>query len=110
MAENNNLQEQVQANDSKTKYFADLKGSLGKSILVAQEATGKAKNSTKCETDTMIREAQKQATDIVSEANDKSDQVTRDIANSTKRLTSEINDLRKQTWVFCQRLQVMLES
>ncbi len=58
----------------------------------------------------MIREAQKQATDIVSEANDKSNQVIEDAANSTKKLTSETNDLRKQTRIFRQRLQVMLES
>ena len=58
----------------------------------------------------MIREAQKQATDIVSEANDKSNQVIEDAAASTKKLTSETNDLRKQTRIFRQRLQVMLES
>ena len=37
----------------------------------------------KREADIMIREAQKQATDIVSEANDKSNQVIEDAANST---------------------------
>ena len=30
ITENNNLQEQVRANDSKIKYFADLKDSLNK--------------------------------------------------------------------------------
>ncbi len=110
ITENNNLQEQVRANDSKIKYFADLKDSLNKSILVAQEAADKVKNNAKREADIMIREAQKQATDIVSEANDKSNQVIEDAANSTKKLTSETNDLRKQTRIFRQRLQVMLES
>ncbi len=110
ITENNNLQEQVRANHSKIKYFADLKDSLNKSILVAQEAADKVKNNAKREADIMIREAQKQATDIVSEANDKSNQVIEDAANSTKKLTSETNDLRKQTRIFRQRLQVMLES
>ena len=62
ITENNNLQEQVRANDSKIKYFADLKDSLNKSILVAQEAADKVKNNAKREADIMIREAQKQAT------------------------------------------------
>ena len=87
-----------------------MKDSLNKSILVAQEAADKVKNNAKREADIMIREAQKQATDIVSEANDKSNQVIEDAANSTKKLTSETNDLRKQTRIFRQRLQVMLES
>lgn len=110
VTENNNLREQVRANDSKIKYFSDLKDSLNKSILVAQEAADKVKNNAKREADIMIREAQKQATDIVSEANDKSNQVIEDAAASTKKLTSETNDLRKQTRIFRQRLQVMLES
>ena len=87
-----------------------MKDSLNKSILVAQEAADKVKNNAKREADIVIREAQKQATDIVSEANDKSNQVIEDAANSTKKLTSETNDLRKQTRIFRQRLQVMLES
>lgn len=57
ITENNNLQEQVRANDSKIKYFADLKDSLNKSILVAQEAADKVKNNAKREADIMIREA-----------------------------------------------------
>ena len=58
ITENNNLQEQVRANDSKIKYFADLNDSLNKSILVAQEAADKVKNNAKREADIMIREAQ----------------------------------------------------
>lgn len=58
----------------------------------------------------MIREAQKQATDIVSEANEKSNQVIETSAEDTRKLTTETNDLKKQTRIFRQRLQVMLES
>ena len=58
----------------------------------------------------MVREAQKQATDIVSEANEKANAVIEECTNSTRKLTTETNDLKKQTRIFRQRLQVMLES
>lgn len=108
--ENHALKETVKADEGKLKYFTELKDSLNKSILVAQEAADKVKTNAKREADIMIREAQKQATDIVSEANEKSNQVIEESAEDTRKLTTETNDLKKQTRIFRQRLQVMLES
>lgn len=108
--ENHALKETVKADKGKLKYFSELKDSLNKSILVAQEAADKVKNNAKREADIMIREAQKQATDIVSEANEKANQVVERSTEETRKLTTETNDLKKQTRIFRQRLQVMLES
>lgn len=108
--QNRALQEKVKADESKIKYFSELKDSLNKSILVAQEAADKVKNNAKREADIMVREAQKQATDIVSTANEKANKIVEDTAEGTRKLTSETSDLKKQTRIFRQRLQVMLES
>ncbi len=108
--QNRALQEKVKADESKLKYFSELKDSLNKSILVAQEAADKVKNNAKREADIMVREAQKQATDIVSTANEKANQIVENTAEETRKLTSETSDLKKQTRIFRQRLQVMLES
>lgn len=108
--QNRALQEKVKADESKLKYFSELKDSLNKSILVAQEAADKVKNNAKREADIMVREAQKQATDIVSTANEKANQIVENTAEGTRKLTSETIDLKKQTRIFRQRLQVMLES
>ncbi|MBD8085828.1 DivIVA domain-containing protein [Limosilactobacillus sp. c9Ua_26_M] len=108
--QNRALQEKVKADESKLKYFSELKDSLNKSILVAQEAADKVKNNAKREADIMVREAQKQATDIVSTANEKANQIVENTAEGTRKLTSETSDLKKQTRIFRQRLQVMLES
>ena len=108
--ENHALKETVKADEGKLKYFSELKDSLNRSILVAQEAADKVKNNAKREADIMIREAQKQATDIVSEANEKANQVVERSTEETRKLTTETNDLKKQTRIFRQRLQVMLES
>lgn len=107
---NQELEDTVNADQSKLKYFTELKDSLNQSILVAQEAADKVKSNSQKEADITLREAQKQATDIVSEANEKANRVIQDAASSTKKLTVETNDLKKQTRVFRQRLQVMLES
>lgn len=108
--QNRALQEKVKADESKLKYFSELKDSLNKSILVAQEAADKVKNNAKREADIMVREAQKQATDIVSTANEKANQIIENTAEGARKLTSETSDLKKQTRIFRQRLQVMLES
>lgn len=107
---NRELSDANKASQDQLKYFTELKDSLNKSILVAQEAADKVKNNAKREAEITLREAQKQATDIVSEANDKANQVVEASANDTRKLTTETNDLKKQTRIFRQRLQVMLES
>ena len=55
---NHELTETIKANEEKLKYFTDLKDSLNKSILVAQEAADKVKTNAKREAEIMIREAQ----------------------------------------------------
>lgn len=104
------LQDSLKSNEEQLKYFTELKDSLNKSILVAQEAADKVKNNAKKESDIMVKEAQKQANDIVSEANAKANSVIDQTAEETQKLTTETNDLKKQTRIFRQRLQVMLES
>ena len=55
-SQNRELQEEVRANEEKLKYFADLKDSLNKSILVAQEAADKVKNNAKKESTPIAEE------------------------------------------------------
>lgn len=108
--QNRQLAEEKQTAKEQLRYFTEMKDSLNKSILVAQEAADKVKTNAKREAEIMVREAQKQATDIVAEANSKANQVIETSADDTRKLTTETNDLKKQTRIFRQRLQVMLES
>ena len=64
-AKNHELTETIKANEEKLKYFTDLKDSLNKSILVAQEAADKVKNNAKREAEIMIRDAQNQADAVI---------------------------------------------
>ncbi|KRM02851.1 DivIVA domain-containing protein [Limosilactobacillus gastricus] len=109
-AQNHELAEKAKASEEKLRYLSDLKDSLNKSILVAQEAAEKVKNNAEREAEITVREAQKQATDIVTAANEKANAVIDECANSTRKLTVATSDLKKSTRIFRQRLQVMLES
>lgn len=110
LEENKDLRSQLSESKDKLSYFNDLKDSLNQSILVAQEAADKVKNNSKKEAEITNREAQKKADDIVKTASDKSTQILEAASKRAKKLAIETDDLKKNTRVFRQRLQVMLES
>lgn len=110
LEENKDLRSQLSESKDKLSYFNDLKDSLNQSILVAQEAADKVKNNSKKEAEITNREAQKKADDIVKIASDKSTQILEEASKRAKKLAIETDDLKKNTRVFRQRLQVMLES
>ena len=86
--QNRQLAEENQTAKEQLRYFTEMKDSLNKSILVAQEAADKVKTNAKREAEIMVREAQKQATDIVAEANSKANQVIETSADDTRKLTT----------------------
>ncbi|MSE22651.1 cell division protein DivIVA, partial [Lactobacillus parabuchneri] len=92
----------------KLSYFNDLKDSLNQSILVAQEAADKVKTNSKKEAEITSREAQKKADDILNAASEKANAILEEASKRAKKLAIETDDLKKNTRVFRQRLQVML--
>ncbi|GAY74076.1 DivIVA domain-containing protein [Lentilactobacillus kosonis] len=110
LQENRDLKSQLDENNDKLTYFNDLKDSLNQSIIVAQEAADKVKTNANKESEIINREAQKQANDTVNEATDKANRILEEASKRAKKLAIETDDLKKDTRVFRQRLQVMLES
>lgn len=110
LQENKDLNSQLNESKDKLSYFNDLKDSLNQSILVAQEAADKVKTNSKKEAEITSREAQKKADDILNAANEKADAVLEEASKRAKKLAIETDDLKKNTRVLRQRLQVMLES
>lgn len=110
LQENKDLNSQLNESKDKLSYFNDLKDSLNQSILVAQEAADKVKTNSKKEAEITSREAQKKADDILNAASGKADAVLEEASKRAKKLAIETDDLKKNTRVFRQRLQVMLES
>ncbi|GAF35775.1 DivIVA domain-containing protein [Lentilactobacillus farraginis] len=110
LEENKDLRSQLSESKDKLSYFNDLKDSLNQSILVAQEAADKVKSNSKKEAEITNREAQKKADDIIQTANEKSNHILEEASKRAKKLAIETDDLKKNTRVFRQRLEVMLES
>ncbi|WP_283678877.1 DivIVA domain-containing protein [Lentilactobacillus sp. Marseille-Q4993] len=110
LQENKDLKSQLDESKDKLTYFNDLKDSLNQSIIVAQEAADKVKSNSQKEAEITNREAQKQAEDTVNSANGKANKILEEASKRAKKLAVETDDLKKNTRVFRQRLQVMLES
>ncbi len=108
--ENRELTEKVQASTDKLKYLNDLKDSLNKSILVAQEAAAKVKSNAEREANITLQEAQQEAERIIQAANQRVTNVYKEAADTTTRLKTASGDLKTTLRVFKQRLQVMIES
>ncbi|KRN29369.1 cell-division initiation protein (septum placement) [Lactobacillus selangorensis] len=110
LKENEDLKTKLQASEEKVTYFNELKDSLNQSILVAQEAADKVKTNATKEAEIIRSEAEKNAQDLLNTTTDKSNHILEDASERARKITVETEDLKKQTRVFRQRLQVMLES
>jgi len=110
LAENESISKQLADTEEKLKYFDDLKDALNQSIIVAQEAADRVKNNAQKEADIIQQEAEKNAQDLLTDATEKSNRILSDASEKSKQITIQTEDLKRQTRIFRQRLQVMLES
>jgi cell division initiation protein len=110
LKQKDDLQTELKASEEKVTYFNQLKDALNQSIIVAQEAADKVKTNAQKEADIINQEAQKNAQNMLNEATEKSNRILADASEKAKQIAGQTEDLKKQTRVFRQRLQVMLES
>lgn len=107
---NEDLERSLKDSQEKVAYFTDLKDALNQSIIVAQDAADKVKMNAQRESEIIQDDAEKQARQLLNESTDKSNQILQDASEKARQITVETDDLKKQTRIFRQRLQVMLES
>lgn len=110
LADNEHLKQQLADAQEKVNYFNDLKDALNQSIIVAQEAADKVKKNADQEATLIQQEAEKNAQTLLTDATDKSNRILADASDKAKTITVQTEDLKRQTRIFRQRLQVMLES
>ncbi|WP_085992458.1 DivIVA domain-containing protein [Oceanobacillus senegalensis] len=97
--EKKNLQEKLDQLDEKLGHFTNIEETLNKSILVAQETAEEVKSSATKESKLIIKEAEKNADRIINEA-----------LNKSRRISIEVEDLKKQAKVFRTRLKMLVEA
>ncbi|MBT2732814.1 DivIVA domain-containing protein [Carnobacterium sp. ISL-102] len=93
------LEKQLQFSEEKVGHFNNLQDALNKSIIVAQDAADRLKENAIKEANIIGLEAEKNADRLLDEA-----------VSKAKKITTETDELRKQSRVFKQRLQIMIES
>ncbi|WP_068672463.1 DivIVA domain-containing protein [Oceanobacillus sp. Castelsardo] len=97
--EKKDLQEKFTQLEEKLGHFTNIEETLNKSILVAQETAEEVKGSATKESKLIIKEAEKNADRIINEALSKS-----------RRISIEVEELKKQAKVFRTRLKMLVEA
>jgi cell division initiation protein len=93
------LEEQVAELEQKLGHFSSIEATLNKSIVIAQEAAEEVKRNAQKEAKLIVREAEKNADRIINEALMKS-----------RKVSFDIEELKKQSKVFRSRFRMLLEA
>lgn len=93
------LKESNQALTEKLEHYHNLEQTLHNALVVAQETAEEVKASAKREAQLIIREAEMKAERLVDDA-----------IGKVRRMTAELDDMRKQSAVFRSRLVNMLKA
>lgn len=94
-----NLEEQVRQLQERLDHFKSIEDNLNKSLVIAQETAEELKQNAQKEAKLIIREAEKNADRIINEA-----------LSKARRIAMEIEDLKKQSKVFRNRLRTLIEA
>ncbi|UFU00960.1 DivIVA domain-containing protein [Radiobacillus kanasensis] len=97
--EKKELNEKVDYLNEKLGHFTNIEETLNKSILIAQETAEEVKGNAAKESKLIIKEAEKNADRIINEALHKS-----------RKISIEVEELKKQAKVFRTRLKMLVEA
>lgn len=132
LRQNKEIQDELDITNKKLMNYEEMQESLNKSILVAQDAADRLRENTDREIEVIKREAEsyaenvrKEADDYVAqtqksaddyskdvhkEAEDNADALLQEAVQKARKIEDETEALRKQSRVFRQRLQLLIES
>lgn len=99
LREKKDADQQLEMALEQTRYFTSLEETLQKSIIVAQEAADEVRRNSQKEAKLIVREAEKNADRIVNEA-----------LTKARKVTIEIDELKKQSKVFRNRFKMLVEA
>lgn len=99
LREKRELEEKVKTMTEQMKHYNTLEDTLSKSIVVAQEAAEEVRRNSQKEAILIVKEAEKNADRIVNEA-----------LSKARRVTIEIDELKKQSKVFRNRFKMLVEA
>lgn len=99
LEENKSLKSSLKQSEVQVSHFNSIEQTLQKTILIAQEAAEDVRRNSMKESKLIVREAEKNADRIVNEA-----------LSRARRISVEIEDLKKQSKVFRTRFKMLIEA
>lgn len=99
LEENKTLKSNLKQSKEQVSHFNSIEQTLQKSILIAQEAAEDVRRNSMKESKLIVKEAEKNADRIVNEA-----------LSRARRISVEIEDLKKQSKVFRTRFKMLIEA
>ncbi|HEL2203629.1 TPA: DivIVA domain-containing protein [Streptococcus suis] len=91
-------------------YFDEMKESLSKSVLLAQDTAEKVKVAAEDQAANIIKQADYDVATLLHEAKDKANEILRNATDNAKKVVIETEELKNQTRIFHQRLKSTVES
>ena len=97
--ENKSLKNSLKQSGEQVAHFNSIESTLQTSILIAQEAAEDVRRNSMKESKLIVKEAEKNADRIVNEA-----------LSRARKISVEIEDLKKQSKVFRNRFKMLIEA
>lgn len=97
--EKKKLEDTLNNSEERLGHFTNIEETLNKSLIVAQTAADEVKQSAEKEAKLIVREAEKNA-----------DRVLSDSLSKARKVAIEIEDLKRQSKVFRERLRMLVEA
>lgn len=99
LREKRELEDRIKTMSEQMTHYNNLEETLNKSIVVAQEAAEEVRRNSQKEAKLIVKEAEKNADRIINEAMAKA-----------RKVTIEIDELKKQSKVFRNRFKMLVEA
>lgn len=97
--EKKELEERAIEHKERLGHFSNIEETLNKSILIAQETAEDVKRNATKEAKLIVKEAEKNADRIINES-----------LTKARKITFEIDDLKKQSKVFRNRFRMLIQA
>ena len=112
---------ELKALRERVKYFDDMKDSLNKSIVVAQDAADNLREQAKSEADTLRINSEKESADIIANAGQKSSLIIEAAkkeagfilnaaSDDARKLVRDTDDLKRKMRLYHQRMTSIIEN
>ncbi|MDP9728408.1 DivIVA domain-containing protein [Alicyclobacillus tolerans] len=96
---NKELEEKIEQLNERLQHFTNIEESLSKSIIIAQETAEEVKNNAKKEAQLIIKESEKNADRIISEALQKS-----------RKMAMEVEEIQRHAAIFRARFRSLIQA